>query len=398
VLVLAPVITGAMTRAIGAPLARLGGTTASLARRNALRNPRRTAGTATALMIGLALVSTVTVVASSMKASVAGVLADGDRSDFVLQAAGPASLGLPAALADEVRSVDGVATVSELRSATVQADGGTATVSAVDPATVEAAADLQVTTGSVAALTGASVLVADDVAEADGLAVGDRVALTYPETGAQTFTVAGTFGKTALVGSDYVVTLDTHVANTGSVLDAAVLVVARDGADLEQVRTGLAAVAAAYPNARLDDADSFSESHGRTIDQLLAIVTMFLLLAVVIALLGIVNTLALSVFERTRELGLLRAVGMTRRQVRAVVRWESVIVAVLGAVLGGVLGVLFGAALTRGLAGDGLSVVDVPGTRLALYLVAAAGAGVLASIGPARRAARVDVLEAVAPS
>jgi len=123
---------------------------------------------------------------------------------------------------------------------------------------------------------------------------------------------------------------------------------------------------------------------------------MLLALAVVIALLGIVNTLALSVFERTRELGLLRAVGMTRRQVRAVVRWESVIVAVLGALLGAALGLAFGAALTRGLAQEGLTVVEVPGGRLAVYVLAAALAGVLAAIGPARRAAKVDVLRAVA--
>jgi putative ABC transport system permease protein len=396
VLTLAPLIATVVTRLIGAPLARLGGTTAQLARRNALRSPRRTANTATALMIGLALVSTVTVVASSMKASVADVIADSSRADFILKGAGQASPGLPPQLAEELRGVDGVGTVSEMRFASAQVDGVTTSVSAVDPATAETAADLEVTSGSVADLGSGSVLVSDKVAEAKGWTVGDTVPITYAQTGEQSLTVVGTYANTALLGSDYVTDLAVHDANGGMALDVAVLVVAADGADLDDVRAGLETVVDAYPVAQLDDEASFTESQAQTIDQLLAIVTMLLALAVIIALLGIVNTLALSVFERTRELGLLRAVGMTRRQVRAVVRWEAVIVAVLGALLGAVLGLAFGAALTRGLAGDGLSELAIPGGRLALYVLFAALAGVLAAIGPARRAARVDVLHAVA--
>jgi putative ABC transport system permease protein len=396
VLTLAPLTATAVTRLIGAPLALVGGTTARLARRNALRSPRRTANTATALMIGLALVSTVTVVASSMKASVADVIADSSRADFILKAAGQASPGLPPQLAAELRGVEGVGTVSEMRFAPAQVDGASTVVSAIDPVTAETAADLQVSSGAIADLGAGSVLVSDKIAEAEGWGVGDPVRITYAQTGEQTLTVAGTFGNTALLGSDYVVDLDTHVTNTGSALDIAVLVVADEGADLADLRAGMEAVLAAYPVARLDDEASFTESQGQTIDQLLAIVTMLLGLAVVIALLGIVNTLALSVFERTRELGLLRAVGMTRRQVRAVVRWEAVIVAVLGALSGAVLGLAFGVALTRGMAGEGLSVLEIPGGRLALYVLAAALAGLLAAIGPARRASRVDVLHAVA--
>jgi putative ABC transport system permease protein len=396
VLVLAPVVSVAVTRAVGALLTRLGGTTARLARQNALRNPRRTASTATALMIGLALVSTVTVVASSMKASVAEVVADSSRADFILKPASQAAPGMPPVLADDLREVPGVQTVSEMRFGPAQVDGATTFVAAIDPATAEDAADLQVSAGAVADLDDRSVLVSDKVAEAHGWSVGDTAEIVYAQTGEQRFRVAGTFGNTALIGSDFVTTLDTHVANTGSELDIAVLVVADDGADLQALQATLADVVAAYPSAQLDDAESFTEAQSQTIDQLLGIVTMLLALAVIIALLGIVNTLALSVFERTRELGLLRAVGMTRRQVRAVVRWESVIVAVLGALLGAVLGLAFGVALTRGLAGEGLSVIDVPGARLGLYVAAAALAGVLAAIAPARRAAKVDVLRAVA--
>ena len=286
--------------------------------------------------------------------------------------------------------------MSELRFAGAQVDGATAFVSGIDPATVETAADLEVSSGAVADLHAGSVLVSDAVAKAQGWSVGDAIEIVFAQTGAQRFTVAGTYGNTALIGSDYVVDLDTLTADSGSGLDVAVLVVAAEGADLADVRAGIEAVTADYPIAQLDDAESFTQSQAATIDQLLAIVTMLLALAVIIALLGIVNTLALSVFERTRELGLLRAVGMTRRQVRAVVRWEAVIVAVLGALLGAVLGLAFGAALTRGLAGEGLSTLEIPGGRLGLYVLFAALAGVLAAIAPARRAAKVDVLQAVA--
>jgi putative ABC transport system permease protein len=251
VLTLAPLVATAVTKLIGSPLARLGGTTAALARRNALRNPRRTANTATALMIGLALVSTVTVVASSMKASVADVIADSSRADFILKAASQASPGLPPQLAEDLRAVDGVDTVSEMRFGPAQVDGRTTFVAAIDPKTVDAAANLEVSSGSTAALDDRSLLVSDKVAEAHGWSVGDPVQITYAQTGVQRFTVAGTFGNTTLIGSDYVVDLAAHVANTGSSLDVAVLVVAADGADLEQVRAGMETVVDAYPIAQL---------------------------------------------------------------------------------------------------------------------------------------------------
>ena len=143
------------------------------------------------------------------------------------------------------------------------------------------------------------------------------------------------------------------------------------------------------------DQEEFQGALGGLIDQLLGLVTVLLLLAVLIALLGIVNTLALSVFERTRELGLLRAVGMTRQQVRAMVRWESVVISVIGALMGAALGIGLGLALTRALADQGIDKIAVPAGQLTLYVVAAAIAGVAAAVGPARRAARVDVLRAV---
>ena len=186
VLTLAPLIAVAVTRAVGAPLARIGGTTAALARRNALRNPRRTANTATALMIGLALVSTVTVVASSMKASVADVIADSSRADFILKGAGQASPGLPPALAEELRAVDGVGTVAEMRFGAAQVDGADDVRRRGRPGDHRRGRRTSRSpTARSPPSTTASVLVSTTVAEARGLSVGDPVEVTYAQTGAQ---------------------------------------------------------------------------------------------------------------------------------------------------------------------------------------------------------------------
>jgi putative ABC transport system permease protein len=188
---------------------------------------------------------------------------------------------------------------------------------------------------------------------------------------------------------------DAQLEYAGSRLDTNALVLVEDGADLAEVQARVVDALAGHPDAVVLDQDGYEEVAGGFVDKLLAFVTILLLLAVVIALLGIVNTLALSVHERTRELGLLRAVGMTQSQVRAMVRWESVVISVLGASFGAVLGIGLGAALAKAMADQGITAVSVPGPQIALYVGAAAVAGLLAAVGPARRAAKVDVLRAV---
>ena len=169
-----------------------------------------------------------------------------------------------------------------------------------------------------------------------------------------------------------------------------------DGADQDEVQDAIAAALADHPDAKVLDQEGFEEEASGFIDGLLTFVTVMLLLAVVIALLGIVNTLALSVFERTRELGLLRAVGMTRGQVRAMVRWESVVISLIGAAdAAPALGIGIGLALSRALKDEGITGISIPGPQIAVYVALAAVAGVLAAVGPARSAAKVDVLKAV---
>jgi putative ABC transport system permease protein len=161
------------------------------------------------------------------------------------------------------------------------------------------------------------------------------------------------------------------------------------------LKQAAASALADYPNVSIQDTAEFNKSQGKNVDQLLGLVNVLLALAVLIALLGVVNTLVLSVIERTRELGLLRAVGMTRRQVRSAIRWESVLIAAVGAVFGACLGLAFGAAFARALASQGITTLQVPVVQPIVYAVVAALAGVLAAITPARRAAKVDILRAV---
>src|SRR5262249_27262046 len=178
-------------------------------------------------------------------------------------------------------------------------------------------------------------------------------------------------------------------------LDQQVLIKSEPGANPSAVRGGLDKALQQFPNVDVQDQTEFRQQQEQQIDPLLGLITALLLLAIVIALVGIVNTLALSIFERTREIGLLRAVGMSRRQVRGMIRWEAVVIAVFGAVLGVVLGIFFGWALVEALKDQGVSVFAIPIGQLVIYIVLAGLAGILAAVWPARRAAKLDVLRAV---
>jgi putative ABC transport system permease protein len=219
--------------------------------------------------------------------------------------------------------------------------------------------------------------------------------VTFPETGPVTLRVAGTFDKGALINASYVMAMADFESNVTSKLDGAIMVNRAPGVSAAEAKAAVKKALAAYPNVKVSDPADVTRDARHSVDQLLGLVTALLLLAVVVAILGIVNTLVLSVVERTRELGLLRAVGGTQRQVRSVVRRESVLMSLLGAVTGVALGTGAGVALSRALEDEGISVVTVPSTTLLLYLVIATAVGVLAAIGPARRAARVDVLQAI---
>ena len=388
---LAPVLAGPLVRVIAASYPRMFGTVGRLARENALRNPRRTAATASALMIGLALVSAMAVIGESTNESIDVALEDDLTADFVISNA----VGQPFStnVAAEVAAVDGVAEVAQVRWQAGQVAGDDANIAALDPPAFSKAVRLDVTDGDTD-LGSSGTLVSTALAEREQLVVGDRLTVTLP-AGDRELDVAGIFADNPVVGSDVVIGFGVLEAGGVSPADSFVYVVQGPGADPARTRSSLEEITAGLPTVTVKDQDAFDEEQRAPVNRLLSLVYALLGLAVLIAVLGIVNTLALSMMERTREVGLLRAVGMSRPQLRAMVRWESVAIAVLGAVLGIVLGVVFGVALQSALSGEGLQVLAIPWARLAGFVMLAALVGVLAAVWPARRAAKLDVLRAI---
>ena len=390
---LSPVLARPFLRGIGALLPRLWGTTGRLAQENAARNPRRTAATASALMIGLALVSAFSVIGASTNASIEKLIAGSVRAEFVVSSA--VQVPFSGDVAAQLAEVEGVDAVMPLRWGQAQLDGSTALLTAVDPGSLDRSIELSWVDGSADGLADGGLLVDESTAESRGWAVGDTVEVLTLDGREQELVVSGVFESNQVVGST-VVSLDSLAAAGGVSLDRFLFVDLADGVAPGEVRPQREQVTDAYPVVDLKDRGEFSDEQEASVDQLLLLINAMLVLSVVIAALGIVNTLAMSVIERTREIGLLRAVGLGRAQLRRMVRLEAVVISVYGAVLGLVLGTLFGVALSRALADQGITEVVVPYLRMAVFLLVAALIGVLAAVGPARRAAKLQVLDAIA--
>jgi putative ABC transport system permease protein len=390
---LAPLVVGPMAAWIGAPL-KARGVPGTLARQNAMRNPRRTASTAMALVIGLTMVTAVTVLAASLKASFHDIVGSSAKADLYVAASSDQAPGFSPEVTAAVHEVPGVKTVSATGFGELKVNGEVERFSSIDPRTADDIFDLGMPKGGADDLSDGGLLVYDKTAQENGWSVGDVLPVAFPG-GKTELTVDGIFSTKGYLNGNFLVSLGTQDRFEPDRLDTTAMVLVEDGAGVTTVKDRIDAALDDMPDARVMGQQEFESATVGFIDQLVNLITILLLLAVVIALLGIVNTLALSVFERTRELGLLRAVGMTQGQVRAMVRGESVVISVIGALLGAVLGIGLGAALTRALYDQGIEIISIPGLQLGLYVVAAAAAGVLAAIGPARSAARVDVLKAV---
>jgi putative ABC transport system permease protein len=394
VLMLLPAAARPLASLIGVPL-RLRGLPGELARQNAMRNPRRTSSTAAALMVGLTLVVSMGVFASSLKASFGDVIGGSINADLFVTTSSAQAPGFSPAVIPVVQKVPGVGVVAATGWGEARFDGADSTYSAVDPATAAEGLNLGLSAGSVSALGTDGVVVAQSAATSHGWKLGDVIRSEFAATGKHNLRVVGIYTTKGWIGDDFIISIAAQTAAAGQQLTSSGLVRLAPGADRSTVQQAITAALADHPDAKVLDRKGFEKEAGGFIDQLLTFVTVMLLLAVLIALLGIVNTLVLSVFERTRELGLLRAVGMTRAQVRAMVRWESVVISLIGATAGAALGIGLGMALSQALKDEGIKAISVPGFQVALYVVLAAVAGVLAAIGPARSAAKVDVLKAV---
>jgi putative ABC transport system permease protein len=377
----------ALTRAL---YRRLFGTVGNLAGQNALRNPRRTTATASALMIGLTLAFTMAIVGDSAKASVDKSVSENFIGDYIVSNVfgGPFST----TIANRMEKVDGVRDVIRERYAIATRDGDRQGLAATDPEDV-GGLNLTMIRGEATDLADGTVMLKETWADDEGVAVGDDVTLGMP-SGRKTYRVVGTYDDNPLVFFPILTTNDTLERAGFPRSDNAVIVMAEPGATGLQAR--LEQVIEDLPVVTVKDEAQFAQEQREPIDEFVRIIYALLGLALLIAVLGIVNTLALSVIERTREVGLLRAVGVSRVQLRWMITLESVVISVLGAALGVVLGLGFGVALMYAVRDQGLEVISVPGGQLALFLGLALVIGVLAAVYPARRAARLDVLRAIA--
>ena len=312
---LTPLIARPAARVIGMPLVRLFGEPARLGRENAMRNPRRTSATAAALMIGITLVGVVAILAASIKSSATHTIQETLRADFVVtpRTVAGAQGGVPTGVGDKLRKSKVVAKVSEIRSGQWGLDGRTKTLVAVDPKTVTEMYELDpAASAAVRRLDDEGVLVRASVADRHGWQVGDEIPMTFARTGTQPMVLAETFTSTA-VRSDYVISLGAYKSNFKQQLSLEVDVRLKPDVTAAEGRTALDEALVDFPNVEVRDRSQVLAAQEAQIDKLLVPVTALLALSVIIALLGIVNTLALSIHERTRELGLLRAVGTVSR-------------------------------------------------------------------------------------
>jgi putative ABC transport system permease protein len=274
----------------------------------------------------------------------------------------------------------------------VSIDGDTTSVVAYDPATVERVMDLDVSAGALADIGADGIAIQSDTAAEHGWSLGDSITVGFP-SGPVELTVAALYDQRFASG-EYVVGLERFAHGFPTDLDQQILVNVAAG-DTEATREAIEAAVADFPTVRVMDREEFNDEQAGQIDQFLALIYGLLGLAVLIALIGIVNTLGLSIHERTRELGLLRAIGMSRRQLRAAIRWEAIIIASFGTLLGLGLGVVFGTSAVSALGNTGIERIVIPTSQLAVIALLGALAGIAAATLPARRAARLDVLSAI---
>ncbi len=396
VTMLSPIVATPLTALMGWPLQRTMGMSGQLAKQNAGRNPQRTATTAAALMIGLALVAMTLTVGESVKAQLRSTLDSSVKADYL--AIDNDGETTPFATDVAMRFSESSATdqVTSFRYDQVMIDGQIRSVMGTDLVATDELFDISISEGVGFDTTVADpMLISNEEAVAADLTIGDTVAMTFSSGQSRDLTIIGIYEDDIVTEDPYLVDLTTWNEVGAVSTDTWLGVSLAEGVSPEQANIAFAPIIADYPQVEVSTANEYVEQAEASIDQALATVNVMVALAVIIALIGIANTLALSVFERTRELGLLRAVGMTRRQLRRMVRLEAALVALFGAALGVSLGVLFGWAAVLALPASVTSTLSVPVTRILILVAVAGTAGLVAAWGPARRAGRLDVLNAI---
>lgn len=395
VFILGPLVARPVAQVLGTPIP---GITGELARENAMRNPKRTARTGGALMVGVALVVGITILAASVKDWIRDIFDETFTGDFVVSTDTFGFGGLSTDLADELNGLPEVDTAAGIRVGAahlLQGEGSDVVYTAVDPALAGRVFDVGMIAGELESLDDTGVLLDDDEAGSRDIDVGDVLSFQFLNGTVHDLTVEGIYTEQDVAG-DFVVTHGLHEQSGNDQFDFAVYVLTAPGVSDETARSAIAAVSDAYPNADLESRDEYLDSQTAQLDPIVNLMYALLALAIIIALFSIANSMALSIHERTRELGLLRAVGMTRGQTRSSVRWESVIVALLGTATGVLLGIFFGWSISVTIRDSGLGTFTFPGVPILVIAALAVLGAVLAATRPASRAARLDVLHSIA--
>ena len=398
--VIGPVIATPFASVLGWPLQKASRITGRLARENAMRNPRRTSTTASALMIGIGLVGFIAVTAESVKASTVDAINQSVTGQYVVTTESFGSTALPQSMSSDLDEVPGVRVAAGISATFANINDSGKIILAVDPDAISQVIDFTDVDGSFDSLGVGEIAASEKLAEDKQLKIGDPVQLVFLQGGATTLKLTSIYttefpiqGPGWIISTDQFNTLVPPSQQTYS----AIYIKLDDtsAAGVNAVLPGLKAVTDTVPGAKLQNLDEYKKAQTDQVNQFLQIVYVLLALALIIAIVGVVNTLLLSVYERTRELGLLRAVGMSRRQVRSTIRLESVIISLMGTLIGLVIGIVFGWALVTALADEGITSFAIPWSQLFIIVIIAIFAGVGAALYPARRAARLDVLRAI---
>lgn len=404
---LSPLFTPVLTRIIGWPIRFVSRVTGRLSSENAARSPRRTTTTAAALMIGLALVATVSVAAQSLRATWSDSLDDAVKADWFICTDecinNPQASTFSSQLARDLEELPEIESAVSYRSAAeglaITSDDGEGVnypVFAAEFAQLEQHMDLDIKEGSLVGAGGTDVAVHENIAEDEGFTLGQEVPVSFSTGQETTFRIVALYSENIITGTSWLIDLPTWERYFARNSDLFASAITAPGFSQSEARSAIDQVAFNYPQATIKTKQEFNDDQVSTITQFVTIVNIFLSLALVIAFIGIANTMALSVIERTRELGLLRAVGMKRGQTRRMVLGEGVIISVFGGILGTALGILFGVTIVSILPNDFISILAIPWRTLFNYLIIAAAAGILSSFFPARRASKLNVLEAIA--
>ncbi|HZP14290.1 MAG TPA: FtsX-like permease family protein, partial [Nocardioides sp.] len=388
-----PFVAGRLTHAIGRPLPAIAGVTGRLGRENAARNPRRTAGTASALMVGVGLVAGLATIGSSMMASFSHELTKDITADYVVSSS--SFSGFAPSVQTAVKNAPGVVAWSPYTEIDFHTNGARHTAAGIDPVTGPQVLNIPMKKGSVAALNQGEMLVDDKTATNDHLKVGDVLDLGFASTGHKQMTIGGTFTSNAFTDA-YI--LPYKVVSAAQSQGRDELILLKTSARNASTQNALADALKDHPEVSVKTGSQFQKDQGKRFQTFLYVAYAMLALSIIIAAFSVVNTMALSVIERTKEVGLLRAIGMGRKQIRSMFRSEAVIVALFGAVLGLVIGLALGAAIVVAIGQTGFvsTRIVIPYATVVAVLILAGIIGVIAAVFPARRAAKLDVLQAIA--